>query len=300
MTVVDQPAFVPLGDEALFAISSTADGPAPSGRGVLLLPAGGYTFTPQRNRWAVDFAHRLASAGYPTVRFDWQGIGDSTGSVDNFLLHQPGVAEAEAALSLLDADSHVLVGQCYGARTAMAMAGDMDTLAGVVLLSPPVRDFARGEGGASRRAYELSTLSYLKAGVAQFRPSHLTDRGQLERIGRLARTLARAKWRAATKRFRTPDPTPWVSKPFLDQLEVLIEAEVPTLLVYGAESSDYMEFEEARAGRLGDLLERGGSSVTIELIPGSLHDKLLPLKTAETIETQHQVRSGVEAWITSL
>ena len=155
MKIVDQPFFVPRSDdEALFAIASQPESPGPCG--VMLLPPGGYNCTAQGNRWAVTLAHRLASFGHRTVRFDWPGIGDSTGVVETFALHEPATADAEAVLSVLETDRRILVGQCYGARAALALAPNVDRLAGVAMLAPPVRDFERGDGTATRQAYELS------------------------------------------------------------------------------------------------------------------------------------------------
>lgn len=289
--VVDRPVFIDSDGESLFAIASETG--APASTGVVLLPAGGYTFTPQRNRWAVDLAHRLAAAGYPTLRFDWQGIGDSTGTIDTFALHRPATVDAQAALSVLSADGQVLVGQCYGARTAMAMAGEVDRLAGMVLLSPPVRDFARGEGTATRKAYELSAGGYLKEGAKQLKLSVLTDRAQLVRIFRLGLAFVKVRWRKATSRFRAPDPTPWVSSPFLDQLETLMKSGVPTLLLYGADENDYREFTEARAGRLGMLLDASPATFALDVIPGSVH-------AMDRVEIQQAVVARIELWLKSL
>lgn len=291
MNVVDRPIFVESGGETLFAIASDPSDPGPVG--VVLLPAGGYTFTPQRNRWGVDLAHRLASAGYPTVRFDWKGIGDSTGSVDTFALDRPAIEDAFAALTLLESERRVLMGQCYGARTALAMAGSVERLGGVVLISPPVRDHARGEGTATMKAYELSAGGYLKEGAKRLRPGMLTDRTELVRIARIGRAFLRARWQKATARFRTPDPTPWVSGPFLRQLEALITAGTPTLLLYGSDENDFHEFTEARAGRLGELLDRGAASLSLEVIPGSVH-------ALDRVEVQRAVIDTIEAWVGGL
>lgn len=298
MSVIDQPFFVPVDDDQLFAVSSQPDKPRQTG--VLLLPAGGYIFTPQQNRWAFDFAHRMAANGYPTVRFDWAGVGDSTGAAEDFTLDRPATADATAALSLLTTTSCVLVGQCFGARTAMAMANQVKGLAGVALLSPPVRDFTRGDGTATRRAYEMSTTSYVTEGLKRLRPADLANRKQLLRLGRLGRALVTAKWRKATKRFRRPDPTPWASRPFLEHLAWLVDNEVPTLLAYGEESNDLKEFNEAKAGRLGELLARGSATVQIAVIPGSLHNKLVPLNTDDTTETQNLMSTTIENWVVGL
>ena len=292
MTIVDRPLFVPLpSDETMFAVATQPDTPGPCG--VVLLPPGGYNFTPGGNRSQWKFAHRLASLGYPTVRFDWQGIGDSTGEVETFALHEPATAEAEAAFGILGTEQCVLVGQCYGARTAMAMASTVDRLVGVALLAPPVRDFERGDGTATRQAYELSTWGYVKEGLKRFQWSILTDRTQRERTVRLARALFRAKWNGATARFRAPNPTPWVSDGFLEQLEYLVQKGVPTFVLYGSEENDYKEFTEARAGKLGEILENGSATVTLEIVPGSAH-------AAENEEIQQMVRSKVESWLLSL
>lgn len=286
MNLIDRPLFIEVEGETLFALRSDPVEPGPVG--VLLLPAGGYTFTPQRNRWGVDLAHRLAAEGYPFLRFDWRGIGDSTGSVDTFALDRPAVADARAALGALPSQRKVLMGQCYGARTALAMAGEVSGLAGVVLISPPVRDHARGEGTATRKAYEMSAGSYLREGAGKLSISMLTDRTELVRLARIGRAFARARWKKATARFRTPDPTPWVSAPFLQQLAALISSGVPTLLLYGSEENDYQEFTEARQGRLGALLD--SSAIELEVIPGSVH-------ALDRVEVQQAVIATVGAWL---
>jgi pimeloyl-ACP methyl ester carboxylesterase len=290
MTIVDTPLFIESGDATLFAVKS-----APEAReevGVVLLPAGGYTFTPQRNRWGVDLAHQLAAAGFTTLRYDWEGIGDSTGSVDTFALDKPAVTDAMAAVGSIGSARVVLMGQCYGARTAMAMASGVDNIAGVALISPPVRDHARGEGTATKKAYEMSAGGYLKEGAKRLSWSMLTDRAELVRVARIGRTFLRARWQKLSARFRPPDPAPWVSVPFLRQLEWLIASDVPTLVLYGRDENDFHEFEEARAGRLGKLLDRAGDSFSLEVIPGSVH-------ALDRVEVQEAVISITERWLRS-
>jgi pimeloyl-ACP methyl ester carboxylesterase len=291
MNVVDRPVFIEAGGETLFAMASEPE--IAGSVGVVLLPAGGYTFTPQRNRWGVDLAHRLASRGYPTIRFDWKGIGDSTGSVDTFALDRPATADVTAALTLLNTEHRVLLGHCYGARTALGMVGHVEGLVGVLLISPPVRDHARGEGTATKKAYDLSVFDYLKEVAKRLRPSMLRDRTELVRMLRIGRAFLRARWQKATARFRTPDPTPWVSSPFLAQLEALISSRIPTLLLYGSDENDFHEFTEARQGRLGAILQRGSAVIKLEVIPGSVH-------AMDRVEVQQTVIARVETWLADL
>lgn len=175
----------------------------------------------------------------------------------------------------------------------MAMAAGVERLAGVVLISPPVRDHARGEGTATKKAYEMSAGGYLREGASKLTLSMLTDRAEMVRVARIGRAFLRARWQKLTARFRTPDPTPWVSAPFLTQLERLIDDEVPTLLLYGSDENDFKEFTEAQQGRLGKLLQRGSASVSLEVIPGSVH-------ALDRVEVQEAVISRVKAWLADL
>ena len=288
--MIEQPRFLPAAVDTLFCIETLPDDP--SGVGVVLAPAGGYTFTPQRNRWGVEFARRLAAAGHQVVRFDWAGIGDSTGSVDTFALDRPAVSDLRLAMGCVRESRIVIVGQCYGARTALALAAEDGAVAGVILISPPVRDHARGEGTATKKAYDLSASDYLKEGAKRIRFSMLTDRTELVRMARIGRAFAKARWKKATARFRETDPAPWLSKPFLNQLTQLVSRGTPCLVVYGSEENDYLEFAEARQGRLGRLLS-AASSVDVEVLPGSVH-------ALDRVEVQEAVIATTEAWLRRL
>jgi pimeloyl-ACP methyl ester carboxylesterase len=292
-SATDTPLYLGDGDETIFAMLTEPE--AVSGPAVVVCPAGGYVLTPQRNRWGVQLSHRLALRGSPSIRFDWRGIGDSTGSMETFALDKPMVPDARTAIAAVSAcggDGLVLVGQCYGARTSMAL-GDVDGLRGLVLVSPPVRDHARGEGNATMKAYELSTGGYLKEAAAHLRWSMLTDRAELTRALRVARSFVRARWRKATARFRTPDPTPWMSRPFLAQLDRLIQLGLPVLFLYGTEDNDHVEFEQARAGALGRLLERGSATVKVEVVEGSVHG-------LDRVDVQELFLDRVETFVASL
>jgi hypothetical protein len=162
----------------------------------------------------------------------------------------------------------------------------------VVLISPPVRDHARGEGTATMKAYELSAGGYLKEGAKRLRPGMLTDRTELVRVARIGRAFLRARWQKATARFRTPDPTPWVSALPASNGSPH-RCRHATLLLYGSDENDFHEFTEARAG--GSVVCSSGAAATVklEVIPGSVH-------ALDRVEVQQAVIDRIEAWVGAL
>lgn len=138
----DIPAFFAVGDETLFGVLAEPVG-GENGKTVTMLTGGGYVTSTHRNRAYVRLARRLTALGYRSFRFDYHGTGESTGTVDAFNLEEPFVEDLRGAISWLEGRSltqHVLVGSCFGARTALAAAPEVEELHGVVLISPPVRD----------------------------------------------------------------------------------------------------------------------------------------------------------------
>jgi hypothetical protein len=294
--VIERPFFVEANGEDLFAIVALPEGPS-SQTVATLLPAGGYTFSPQRNGWGTRLTRGLAESGMAGVRFDWHGIGDSSGRAGNFALDQPF---AEDALAVVDAvgdegwQRHLLIGHCFGARTALSIAPRVEGLAGVALVSPPVRDHARGEGGANRLAYDLGTAGYLRTAACKFHWGALSDPAERRRYLRLARSFIRIRLGAAKRRLQQMwgggvDPVPWVSRPLLDQLAWLADSGLPVLFVYGDEENDFAEFGEARQGRLGAILEKNAGNIRLEVVPGSVHGM-------DRTQTQDRVLEVVTAW----
>jgi dienelactone hydrolase/acyl carrier protein len=159
----DHPVFFPAGDDDLFGILTS---PCVEGNGtaVTMLTGGGYVTSMHRNRTYVRLSRRLAELGYHGLRFDYHGTGESGGTADRFELHRPFVGDLEAALAWLRGqgiDRHVLVGSCFGSRTALACAPGLAGLAGVVLLSPPARDlrYVEREGAAQVEALDDMVIS---------------------------------------------------------------------------------------------------------------------------------------------
>ncbi len=94
------------------------------------------------HRMYVTMARALASAGYPVLRFDLSGIGDSDLREGALSPLDAAVADIREALDWLEATSAarrvVLVGLCSGADQAVAYAHTDERIVGIVLLDPSI------------------------------------------------------------------------------------------------------------------------------------------------------------------
>lgn len=119
--------------------------------GVLMLPAWGFEEMTIRRGWA-GFAASIAANGYPVLRFDWPGCGDSLGDTANGIqLSQWRQAVSQAA-DFLRTHAHVehivLVGHGLGGLIALHVAPDISPSAVVSMA-------AQGEGNAGLRELEI-------------------------------------------------------------------------------------------------------------------------------------------------
>ncbi len=127
---------------SLPAVSST-----PLQRGVLIV-VGGPQYRAGSHRQFTLLARDLAAAGIPSLRFDYRGMGDSEGDLQDF---ENVDADLRAALDRFFAEvpglnEVVLWGLCDGASAAAMYAPQDARVAGLVLLNPWVRT----EEGAAR------------------------------------------------------------------------------------------------------------------------------------------------------
>lgn len=262
--------FFPADGEELFGVLTSPTSSAE--RSCVVVLGGGQTASTStgRNRIFVTLGRQLAALGYHAFRFDYHGIGESTGT-SVFRLDRPFVQDLDGAIDCLrrrGIDHFVLAGSCFGARTAMAAGHRIDGVEAIVLLAPPLRDFALSE----RRTQEWKVRDYLLSVVRPERLVGGSGRVPFRRYLRFLRSGARVSARRLRARlFGTAGRLSWVSPHFLRGVSSLIDRGVPILFVYGTEDDSYPDFEEARVGRLGDLLDRAGSSVRIDVIPGQVH-----------------------------
>lgn len=113
-----------------------------SDTGVIVV-VGGPQYRVGSHRQFVLLARTLAAAGYPVLRFDFAGMGDSAGALQDFQDTAPAIGAALDALQQHQptVKNFVLWGLCDGASAALLYAQSTHDarLAGLCLLNPWVR-----------------------------------------------------------------------------------------------------------------------------------------------------------------
>ena len=103
------------------------------------------------NRMYVPLARTLAQAGFPVVRFDVPGVGDSASGADTAgeAIYAPSAAESVrrfiAQYPSGSAESFVLVGLCSGAYSAFKTAVDDPRVVGQILINPQTFEWKHGD-----------------------------------------------------------------------------------------------------------------------------------------------------------
>jgi exosortase A-associated hydrolase 1 len=129
--------------DPLLGVLSPAAGPAALG---VLIIVGGPQYRAGSHRQFVQLARHLAASGFPTLRFDVRGMGDSGGAQRSFEQLTPDIAAALAAFQRAQPalKRFVLWGLCDGASAALLYLHETadPRVAGLALLNPWVRSEA--------------------------------------------------------------------------------------------------------------------------------------------------------------
>jgi pimeloyl-ACP methyl ester carboxylesterase len=197
------------------------------------------------------------------------------------------LAGAASCIREHDAERITLIGSCFGARTALAGAPLVDDVAGVVLISPPLRDVPLKEETGTRFGLSMGLGEALRRSL---RPR--TIRGWLEPGRR--RTYLRflsTKIQRGRRRIggRAELPDAWVSEGFLDPIRDLAERGVPVLFVYGTKDWHYEDFRLALTGRLGEVLS-DAPRVEVVVLEGEVHG-------LSTVAMQQRVMDLTIGWL---
>lgn len=283
----EAPVWLEAADGPVLAVVTRPRMTAPS-RTVVLCPGGWHGTSTNRNRLLVHLARRLASTGSTVLRFDWHGVGESHGELTRYDLGTPFVDDVRAGVDHLVQCGHdrvALVGVCFGAHTALAVTPDLrDHLERVALISFPVPD------RVPRRAAEASTVDMLRLAA---RPSVLQTIGDRSARQLYQRKL-RSRWRRA--RGQAPGPSGGMQLHQFDPGEVgsrlgdLVDAGIPTLLLFGETDPYYVALAAHRDEILDPLVERSGGLLRIETCA-------VELQGFGTVAAQQAAIDGAVTWL---
>jgi len=151
------PLTFPCATEQLFGVLHRTAG-APR-RGVVIVVAGGPQYRAGAHRQFVSMARKLSHNGYPVLRFDLRGMGDSTGA---HLGYQGSEPDIRAAIDTMFAqhpglEQVVLLGECESASGITFYAWRDRRVAGAVLINPWVRT-EEGQAQVIVKHYYLDRL----------------------------------------------------------------------------------------------------------------------------------------------
>ena len=271
---VDIPVFFPSDEQTYFGLVTMPDEGISGDTGVILLEgthAG--TTTLGRNRVWVSLAHSLADAGYPTLRFDYAGSGESLPGPERHDIRRPAVdafARGVEHLRERGVQRVVAVGTCFGARTAMVGALEEDAISGLVLLAPPIGLPKKGGGGATHLAVYANTGELARRAATK---RNLRKLATTKKARAAARKVVEGKVKMLVGRGPTDasgqqiDPSE-AADSFVEPLRQLSASQVPVCLVYGEDDMYWREFQRAQEGRLGTVLQEGDDYIDIEIVPG--------------------------------
>lgn len=293
---LETPLWFPAGSDTLFGILSRPPGAARDTTVVTLSGGGTSAPSPNRNRLSVRLGRELAARGFPTLRFDYHGIGESGGTLDGPpSVDDPYLDDLDGAVRVVrdgGADRIAILGFCFGSRTALSYAPTLPGLQAMVLESPPLRDLPLGDEPGVRLAERVGVWEGLRRAL---RPR--TFRGLFHPARRHAYALyARGKLRSAAGPLRRlagrrPPDVEWLTDNFVEPLRKLGRRRVPVLLIYGTEDHHYEDFVVARdRGRLGKVLEESPTT-EVAVVEGLVHG-------LTRVEIQDRVAELALDWLT--
>jgi pimeloyl-ACP methyl ester carboxylesterase len=143
--------FVPFGPEHLATTVTVPD--AEPGGLVLLMTGLGAHRSHKFGVWTRT-ARTLAERGIASARFEYVGVGESTGILGEWPMVRVPVAQAREvmrfAVRATGATRVAVVGNCVGAWTALVLAAETPGCAGVGFISAPI--LSTGMGSLAKRA----------------------------------------------------------------------------------------------------------------------------------------------------
>ncbi len=229
-----------------------------------------FTHSGSRGRLGNSFhftfwARQFANAGYPVLRFDPAGLGDSTGSlgsghIDDYygkiqtgLFVPDTLAAIEEMKRLANPREIVLLGVCGGAATALLSSQQAEGVSGVVLMSVPVLldysdqdhlsrvppEYARAQLVQTYKHKLFSPLAWLRL---------LTLKSEMRTIGKFLMSALRRESSGSEK----GETGIRVNKMVADALHSTVRGNKRILFFFGEHDSFRREFERDFMARYWD------------------------------------------------
>ncbi|MDH5444136.1 MAG: hydrolase 1, exosortase A system-associated [Gammaproteobacteria bacterium] len=156
MNVAEKPVVFNCGDDELVGIIHQPDKPTKTG---LILVVGGPQYRVGSHRQFVLLARYLAKNGVTVFRFDYRGMGDSSGELRTF---ESIREDLKATISFFKTsyrkiENFVLWGLCDAATANVFYACNDPDIHGLILLNPWIRTES-GEAGAYIKRYYSSQI----------------------------------------------------------------------------------------------------------------------------------------------
>lgn len=143
MTANEQVLIVASPTAKMLGILSLPATGMPVHRTGVVIVTGGAQYRTGSHRQFVQMARALATAGYPVLRFDFPGMGDSPGAMASFEYSAPHIAAAiQALVEHATQVQHVaILGLCDGASASLLYLQTTQDprVSGIALLNPWVR-----------------------------------------------------------------------------------------------------------------------------------------------------------------
>jgi exosortase A-associated hydrolase 1 len=138
MTAAEEPVVFECGGERLIGVLAGMH--ARHSTGVLIV-VGGPQYRVGSHRQFVLLARALAAAGYPSFRFDYRGMGDSSGEQRTFESVEPDLCAAASVFRARVPTMRALVifGLCDAASAILMAVDRIGDVAGLILANPWVR-----------------------------------------------------------------------------------------------------------------------------------------------------------------
>jgi pimeloyl-ACP methyl ester carboxylesterase len=276
-------------ERLLAVLTEAAQGSRSDRPGIVLLNAGAiHRIGP--NRTYVSLARRLAGAGYPVLRMDVGGIGDSRplpGAPDNRVYHRDALVDVDEALDFFGPRTKttrfILTGLCSGAYVSFHGALADKRVCAAVMINPQTFTWKEGDSLDVSQSKNYNDVQHYQRSIYQIEKWAKLLRGEVDvkravvALGRRAKIVGEVRLRKALARFRgtvSPDDVPGTLA-LLDQRGV----RVFFLMSRGDPGLDYLDLH------LGSSLYESTPRYRLEIIDGPDHT-FTPLWSQTELESR--------------